>query len=88
VTYYEREGGTLLLKLAEGRRSTDALLGVEREPRRTTADIQKPASLALWRRFRRIEQLPDHDRKTILRMIDALAERTGSGPTSQRSNGA
>lgn len=84
VTYYEREGGTLspdlLVKFAEALDvSTDALLGVQRDARHAAADIQKPASLALWRRFRRIEQFPDHDRKTILRMIDALAERTGSG---------
>jgi transcriptional regulator with XRE-family HTH domain len=79
ITYYETEGGTLspelLVKFAEALEvSTDAILGLEKSGRRDEA--AKPQSLALWRRFHRIQKLPPHDRKTILRMIDALAERT------------
>ncbi len=77
VAYYEIQGGTpapdLLLKLAEALDvSTDALAGRKTAPRRD--EPLTPESLRLWRRLKRIEELPLHDRKTILKMIDAMAD--------------
>lgn len=77
VAYYEIQGGTpapdLLVKLAEALDvTTDALAGRKPAPRRD--EPLSPESLRLWRRMRRIEELPLHDRKTILKMIDAMAD--------------
>jgi hypothetical protein len=33
-----------------------------------------PDSVRVWKRFRRIQELPESDRKTALRMIDAFVE--------------
>ena len=34
----------------------------------------EPGNPRLWRRVKRIAELPLHDRKTILKMIDAMAD--------------
>jgi transcriptional regulator with XRE-family HTH domain len=78
VAYYEAQGGVpsadLLRKLADALRlSTDVLLGraaSARGPRGVTINPR------LLRRLKRIEELPEHDRKTVLKMIEALAERS------------
>lgn len=77
VAYYEIQGGTpapeLLVRLAEALEvTTDALAGRKSAPRRD--EPISPESLRLWRRVKRIEELPLHDRKTILKMIDAMAD--------------
>lgn len=77
ITYYENEGGSpapeLLGKLATALRvSTDELLG-RGKPCAEDAK-EAPQSFRLWRRLKRIEELPLHDRKTILKMIDAMAD--------------
>lgn len=77
ITYYENEGGSptpdLLAKLATALRvSTDELLG--RGKPCAPEKQEAPGSLRLWRRLKRIEELPVHDRKTILKMIDAMAD--------------
>jgi hypothetical protein len=53
--------------------STDVLLGLAapNDPRASAA----PETLRLWRRLRRIEDVRPQDQKTILKMIDALADR-------------
>lgn len=80
MTYYETQGGRpaadLLARFAEALDvSTDVLLG------RTEADDPRaaasPQTLRLWRRLRRIEEIAPQDQKAILKMIDALADRTG-----------
>lgn len=76
MTYYETQGGTpsadLLARFAEALDvSTDMLLG------RTGVAETPPVSLRLWRRLRRIEKIAPQDQKAILKMIDALADRTG-----------
>lgn len=80
MTYYETQGGhpsaDLLARFAEALDvSTDVLLG------RTNAEDPRaaasPQTLRLWRRLRRIEEIPPQDQKAILKMIDALADRTG-----------
>lgn len=78
MTYYEAQGGTLgadlLARFAEALDvSTDVLLGLE-----SSGDARETASsdtLRLWRRLRRIEEIPPQDQKTILKMIDTLADR-------------
>jgi transcriptional regulator with XRE-family HTH domain len=75
VAYYEAQGGSpspeLLVQFAEALGvSTATLLGVERSSR--AADRPNPESVRLWRRFRRVQELPDRDRKTVFRMIDAF----------------
>jgi transcriptional regulator with XRE-family HTH domain len=76
VVYYEREGGSpspeLLLKFAKALGvSCEILLGV-RKPEPAPAE-----NMRLMRRLRRVEQLPLQDRQTVLKMIDALADRAG-----------
>ena len=78
MTYYETQGGSpspdLLTRFAkELGVSVNVLMGVAPEPR--AASRPDPDSVRLWRRFRRLEELPENDRKTVLKMIDALAER-------------
>jgi transcriptional regulator with XRE-family HTH domain len=77
VAYYEIQGGTpapeLLVRLAEALEvTTDALAGRKQGLRRDGP--LSPESLRIWRRVKRIEELPVHDRKTILKMIDAMAD--------------
>lgn len=77
VAYYEAQGGSpspeLLVKFADALGvSTNTLLGVDRGIR--AADRPNPESVRVWRRFRRVQELPEGDRKTVLRMIDAFVE--------------
>lgn len=76
VAYYEAQGGSpspeLLVRFADALGiSTNVLLGVERPSR---AERPNPESVRVWRRFRRVQELSEHDRKAVLRMIDAFVE--------------
>ena len=80
AVYYEAEGGSpstdLLARYAQALGvSTDVLAGLKAPPR--AVPTEQPESLRLWRRLKRIETLPVHDRKAILKMIDAMTERVG-----------
>lgn len=80
MTYYETQGGTFspdpLLRFAsELEVPVNVLIGAEAEPHRV-ARPNPAASVRLWRRFQRLEQLPEQDRKTVLKMIDALVNRS------------
>lgn len=82
VAYYEAEGGTpapeLLIKFANALGvTTDVLLGRKQE--RTAKPA--PKNLRLLRQFEQLEQLPPEDRKSVLKMIDALAQRSGRRKT-------
>jgi transcriptional regulator with XRE-family HTH domain len=84
ITYYENEGGSLspeLLTRIAGALgvSTDQLLGRRRERAVSTA----PENLRLWRRLKRIEDLPPGDKKAVLKMIDAMAERSSRRKTAK-----
>lgn len=75
VAYYEIQGGEprpeLLVKLAEVLGvSTDALTG--HEP--SSARSQPTVSVRLLKRIKKLEELPLHDQKAVLRMIDMMAE--------------
>jgi len=79
VAYYETEGGTpdpdLLIKFADALNvSTDVLLGRRRARQQTSGP--RPKNLRLLRQFEQLEQLPPEDRKTVMKMIDTLAERS------------
>lgn len=81
VAYYEIQGGSpspeLLGKFAESLGvSINTLLGREEAARRPV-----PASPRLWRRFKRIEELPLHQRKSVLQMIDAMANEAARRKT-------
>lgn len=85
VTYYESQGGSLspelLVRFADALDvSTDILVGREKVSRRP--DSGAPDDLRLWRRVKRVQELPLHDRKTVLKMIDALADRAGKRKVS------
>ena len=80
AVYYEAEGGSpsadLLARYAQALGvTTDVLAGLKALPK--TVSAEQPESLRLWRRLKRIESLPVHDRKAILQMIDAMTERAG-----------
>jgi transcriptional regulator with XRE-family HTH domain len=77
ITYYENEGGSLspelLARIAGALRVTaDQLLGRKKD--RTPGTT--PENLRLWRRLKRVEDLPPQDKKAVLKMIDALTERS------------
>ena len=80
MAYYEVQGGEprpdLLLKLAEVLGTTvDALTG--RQPTRRRSPVAEE-DLRLWRRLQRIRELPPHDQKAVLKMIDAMADQAAS----------
>lgn len=75
MSYYEHEGGRppghLLPRLAEILGvSVDVLLGVEQ-----AKEPPPPKHSRLWRKLRAIEELPEADRKAVLRFVDALLAR-------------
>ena len=80
VAYYEREDaqapGTLLARFAGALKvSLEELLGVK-----PIKDGTSPKTARLLKRLRRVEELPPADRRTVLKLVDALLEtrrRTG-----------
>ncbi len=86
VTYYEVHGVSpppgLLVKIADALDvTTDELLGREA----TRKAIPSPDSLRRRRRLKRIEALPSHNQKAVLKMIDALADKASKRKSSQFS---
>lgn len=82
IVYYETQGGSpspdLLLKLAKALGvSCEVLLGQKRLARRPATPAVPFEDVRLLRRLKRLEEIPLHDRKTVLKMIDALADRAG-----------
>ena len=74
--YYERQGGSpspeLIAKLADSLRATaDVLTGRHSKP-----DPHLP-SYRILRRLKKLEQLPAHDQKAVLRMIDMMVQARG-----------
>lgn len=84
VTYYEVRGVSpspeLLLKLARVLDVTVEELVGQRSRTKPPADT--PDSVQLWRRVNKIQTLPPQDRKSVLRMIDALAEQAAKRKVS------
>jgi transcriptional regulator with XRE-family HTH domain len=84
MAYYEVQGGEprpeLLRKFAEILDvSVDALAGRQPLPKRQSAT---DADLRVWRRVRRIQELPPHDQKAVLKMIDAMADQAANRRSS------
>ena len=78
MAYYEIQGGVpsanLLGKLADALCvSLDVLAGRASAPRRPG---ETPEDFRLWRRLKRVAELPVHDQKTILKMIETMADAT------------
>lgn len=78
IAYYEGQGGSpsaeLLVKLASALDvSMDVLVGRQKVSRRAAEG--KPDDVRLWRRLKRVRELPAHDRKTVLKIIDTMADR-------------
>ncbi len=75
MAYYEIQGGLpsadLLKKLADSLGVSMDVLAGRTTPRKS---LEAPEDFRLWRRVKRIAELPLHDRKTILKMIDAMAD--------------
>ena len=77
VAYYEIQGGEPRPELVKSLSaalgvSIATLLGQGESTRRRPPEAPTPTRL--WRRFKRIEELPLHDRKTILKMIETMAD--------------
>jgi transcriptional regulator with XRE-family HTH domain len=83
VAYYEGHGVSpapdLLVKLARAlETSIDKLVG--HAPR--GAALEMPETIRLWRRVKKLQELPPQDRKSILKMIDALADQAARSKAS------
>ncbi len=79
VAYYEGKGVSpppeLLVKIADVLDvSTDVLLG-RKKGRDRDRGAEPRGDVRRLRHLQRLEQLPTHDRKAVLKIIDALAER-------------
>lgn len=78
MAYYEIQGGEprpdLLLKFARALGvSVEALTG----DHSLKSHAQERPDFRLWRRLKRIQELPALDRKAVLKMIDAMANEAG-----------
>jgi hypothetical protein len=88
IAYYEAEStqppGALLADLARALRvSADALLGLE-----PLSDTTPRKTARLRKRLQQVEHLPPADQRTVLKLVDALAEarqRTRPRPRRQAS---
>lgn len=74
ISEYERGGSRLalptLIRLATIlETSVDEILGFK------ISDRPRPSAARLWTRLRKVEDLPEADRKTVLRVIDGLVAR-------------
>lgn len=78
VVYYESQGGTassvLLVKIADALGVPLATLAGRKEAP-SQGRQTPPVALRVWKRLKRIEELPPHDRKAVLKMIDAMANQ-------------
>ena len=74
ITYYENESpqppGALLVDLAQALRcSLDELMGLKAPVERTP-----PKTARLRKRLQKVEELPAADQRTVLKLVEALAE--------------
>ena len=86
VAYYETEStqppGALLVDLARALKvSADEILGLKPISEKTP-----PRTARLRKRLQKVEQLPPADQRTVLKLVDALAEaRERSRPSRSRA---
>ena len=77
ISYYEVSGGNpdldIVAKLARALGvTTDELLGTDSEPVALTSE--NGDERRVWRRFRQLMNLPEKDRRAVLRMLDSLTK--------------
>jgi transcriptional regulator with XRE-family HTH domain len=79
ISYYENEAGyppaPALIALAKALGvSTDQLLGIEK-PAKTEFETD-PEVRRLWRKFRKVSDLPERDQRAVIRLINSLSTAT------------
>jgi transcriptional regulator with XRE-family HTH domain len=77
ISYYENHASyptaPFLIALAEALEvSADELLGLERSRRSRSFELE-PGQQKLWRKFRKVSDLPDRDQRAVIRLINSLA---------------
>jgi transcriptional regulator with XRE-family HTH domain len=77
MSYYENEcdfpPGPVLIELARVLKvSTDELLGVKNPKGRRRAPQEDPETRRLWRKFQQVRQLPEKDRRAVIRLVNSL----------------
>jgi transcriptional regulator with XRE-family HTH domain len=79
ISYYENDDGvppaSIVVVLAQALQvSADELLGLKPPPRvALAASDDDPETRRLWKRFQAVAQLPEKDRRAVIRLIDSLA---------------
>ena len=78
VSYYENHASypaaDIVIALAGALGvTTDELLGLRAPKRSARAAAQEAESRRLWRRFQHVEELPEKDKRAVLRLIHSLA---------------
>jgi len=78
VSYYEAKAdvpaGDLVAKFAKALGvTTDELLGVKSLPKIDSPTLN-PEARRYWRRFQQLMELPEKDRRAVLRMLDSLTK--------------
>lgn len=79
ISYYEGFHGyppaMAVASLAEALGvTTDELLGLKRRAKKTNEEREAPEARRLWKKVRRVLELPANDRKQIIRMITAVID--------------
>jgi len=53
--------------------SSDVLLGLRRSAKRNGQELS-PDMKRLWKKFQQVANLPDHDRRAVIRLINSVAK--------------
>ncbi|MGB6639790.1 MAG: helix-turn-helix transcriptional regulator [Thermoanaerobaculia bacterium] len=82
ISYYENEAAyppaLAVIALAKALRiSTDEILGL-RPPKPTPLE-KDPELRRLWRRFQKVQNLPERDQRAVIRLINSLATTAAAG---------
>jgi transcriptional regulator with XRE-family HTH domain len=85
ISYYETgaplPSASFLVALAQTLAvTTDELLGVK--PARLKQE--KPQRRRLWKRFQRMESLPERDQRAVIRLINSLVASKGNGQSRRQ----
>lgn len=79
ISYYESFHGyppvTAVAALAQALDvTTDQLLGLERRPTKTHDEKEDPEARRLWRKVKRVLELPPNDKKELIRVITKMID--------------
>lgn len=75
-TVSEYPPGGVIVDLAKALKvSTDELLGL----RKPKVPVQDAKTQRLWKKFRQVLDLPEKDRRAVIRMVNSLAAAKGNG---------